>query len=345
MQYHQLGNSSLNVSALCLGTMTWGEQNNQQEAFEQLDYAIDQGINFIDTAELYPVPPKAETYTKTESIIGEWIKQRANRDQFILATKVTGPGDWVSYMRLGPRLDRHNIITAAEASLARLNTDYIDLYQVHWPERQTNFFGQLNYPYSIDEQIVAIEETLSALNELVISGKVRHIGISNETPWGAMQYLQLAEKHGMAQVVSIQNPYNLLNRTFEIGLAEFAHREQLSLLAYSPMAFGALSGKYLHGAKPANARLTLFSRFARYSNPQAIKATEQYVAIAKQHNLDPAQMALAFVSSRPFVTSNIIGATSMEQLKANIASINLTLADEVLEEIEAVHTEQPNPAP
>ncbi|MDE1462768.1 NADP(H)-dependent aldo-keto reductase [Spartinivicinus poritis] len=345
MQYHPLGNSSLKVSELCLGTMTWGEQNNQQEAFEQLDCAMDQGINFIDTAELYPVPPKAETYTKTESIIGEWIKQRANRDQFILATKVTGPGDWVSYMRQGPRLDRSNIIAAADASLARLNTDYIDLYQVHWPERQTNFFGQLSYPYPIEEQTVAIEETLAALSELVKSGKVRYIGISNETPWGAMQYLQLAQQHSMARVVSIQNPYNLLNRTFEIGLAEFTHREQLGLLAYSPMAFGALSGKYLHGAKPANARLTLFSRFARYSNPQAVKATEQYVAIAKRHHLDPAQMALAFVSSRPFVTSNIIGATSMEQLKANIDSINLELSEEVLEEIEAVHTEQPNPAP
>ncbi|WP_163832573.1 NADP(H)-dependent aldo-keto reductase [Spartinivicinus ruber] len=345
MQYRQLGNSPLNVSTLCLGTMTWGEQNTQQQAFEQLDYALDQGINFIDTAELYPVPPKAETYSKTESIIGDWIKQRNNRDKFILATKVTGPGDWVNYMRQGPRLDRENILAAADASLSRLNTDYIDLYQVHWPERQTNFFGQLNYPPPSEEQAVSIEETLAALNELVESGKVRHIGISNETPWGAMRYLQLAEKRGMAKAVSIQNPYNLLNRTFEIGLAEFAHRENLGLLAYSPMAFGALSGKYLHGAKPANARLTLFSRFARYSNPQAIKATEKYVEIAQRHKLDPAQMALAFVSSRPFVASNIIGATSMDQLKANINSINLALADAVLEEIESVHTEQPNPAP
>lgn len=229
MQYRPLGKSSLNVSALCLGTMTWGEQNDQQQAFQQLDYALDQGINFIDTAELYPVPPKADTYTRTESIIGEWIKQRNNRDKFILATKVTGPGDWVGYMRQGPRLDRGNILAAAEASLSRLNTDLIDLYQLHWPERQTNFFGRLNYPYPTQEQVVTIEETLSALNELVTSGKVRHIGISNETPWGAMQYLQIAEKLGMERIASIQNPYNLLNRTFEIGLAEFAHREQLSL--------------------------------------------------------------------------------------------------------------------
>ncbi len=347
MKYKILGDSGLEVSRICLGTMTYGDQNTETEAHEQLDYALAQGVNFIDTAELYPVPPVAETQGRTEQYIGTWLRERGHRDQVILATKVVGPGDWVGYFRTGrPRLDRQNVEAALHASLRRLQTDYVDLYQLHWPDRATNFFGKLGYESGPDDpDAVPIEETLEALNELVRTGKVRSIGISNETPWGMMRYLELARRHGLPNIVSIQNPYNLLNRTFEVGLAEIAYREQVGLLAYSPMAFGVLSGKYLNGAKPAGSRLALFTRFDRYSNPQAEAAAGAYVALAREHGLDPAQMALAYVNSRPFLTSNIIGATSMEQLRTNIASMELELSEEVLAGIEAIHTRQPNPSP
>ncbi|RRJ85363.1 NADP(H)-dependent aldo-keto reductase [Aestuariirhabdus litorea] len=346
MLYGDLGGTGLKISRLCLGTMTWGEQNTPEEGWRQLDIARAHGVNFIDTAELYPVPPKAETYTRTETILGQWLSRQSRREELVIATKVAGPGEWVSYMReSGARLDRASVIAACNASLKRLQTDYIDLYQVHWPERSTNFFGQLSYQHQPGDDGYPIEETLSALNELVQAGKVRHIGISNETPWGTMEYLRQAERHGWPRPVSIQNPYNLLNRSFEVGLAEIAHREQLGLLAYSPLAFGTLSGKYLHGAQPPQGRLTLFSRFSRYNNPQAVKATEAYVALANERGLDPAQMALAYVTSRPFVDSNIIGATTEEQLLSNLASIDLALDEQTLEEIEAIHTRQPNPAP
>ncbi|MBU2710206.1 NADP(H)-dependent aldo-keto reductase [Zooshikella harenae] len=347
MDYRPLANTSLNVSRLCLGTMTWGEQNNKAEAFQQLDYATSLGVNFIDTAELYPVPPKANTYTTTEKILGKWLTLHKHRNDLIIATKAAGPGDWVSYINeTGPTLKRSDIMRAVEGSLKRLNTDYIDLYQIHWPARSTNFFGQLGYQFAEDKpNIASIEETLSSLNELVKSGKVRYIGVSNETPWGVSQYLQLADKHDWPKLVSIQNPYNLLNRTYEIGLAEFAQREHVGLLAYSPLAFGVLSGKYLYGAKPAGARLTLFSRFSRYTNPYAQKATEAYVQLAEQYGLDPAQMALAFVSSRPFTTSTIMGTTTIEQLKTDIASWDVTLNDEVLNAIERIHQQYSNPAP
>jgi aryl-alcohol dehydrogenase-like predicted oxidoreductase len=347
MKYTTLGDSGIRVSRICLGTMTYGEQNTEAEAHEQLDYAFEQGVNFIDTAELYPVPPIAETQGRTEQYIGTWLQSRHHRDQVILATKVTGPGDWVDYFRDGrPRLDRKNIEAALDASLHRLQTDYIDLYQLHWPDRSTNFFGQLGYSHGSDDpDTVPIEETLKVLNDLVRAGKIRAIGVSNETPWGVMQYLELARRHEWPNVVSIQNPYNLLNRTFEIGLGEIADREGVGLLAYSPLAFGVLSGKYGDGARPTGARLTLFERFDRYSNPQAEDATAEYVALARAHGLDPAQMALAYVNSRPFLTSNIIGATTMAQLAANIASIDLDLPPEVLEGIEAIHTRQPNPSP
>lgn len=345
MRYRQLGQTDIEVSEICLGTMTWGKQNNQAEAFEQLDYALDYGVNFIDTAEMYAVPPSAETYGTTETIIGNWISERKNRDQFILATKVVGPflGDYVRGGNV--RLNRKSIEQAVDDSLKRLQTDYIDLYQVHWPDRSTNYFGQLGYTHNPDEAMTPIEETLEALNSLVISGKIRHIGISNETPWGTMEYVRLAKELGWARVASIQNPYNLLNRTFEVGLAEIAHREQVGLLAYSPLAFGVLSGKYLGGQRPEGARLTLFDRFVRYTNPQAVKATEMYVNIAKKYELDPSHMALAYVTSRPFVTSNIIGATTMEQLKINLSSSEVELSKEVIKEIENVHKEHPNPAP
>jgi aryl-alcohol dehydrogenase-like predicted oxidoreductase len=346
MEYRQLGKTDVKVSAICLGTMTWGEQNTEIEAHEQLDYALAAGINFIDTAEMYPVPPRKETYGLTETYIGNWIKQRNNRNKFILATKVVGRANGFEYIREGnPCLDRRNIEQALNASLKRLQTDYIDLYQLHWPDRNTNYFGKLGYEHQPDDQPAPLEQTLDVLADLIKTGKIRYIGISNETPWGTMKLLQLAGQRNLPRIVSIQNPYSLLNRTFEVGLAEIAHREQVGLLAYSPLAFGVLSGKYLHGSQPQGARLTLFKRFSRYTNPQADKATELYVNLANQYGLDPAQMALAYVNSRSFLTSNIIGATTINQLKSNLASINITLAPEILEGIEHIHTQIPNPGP
>ncbi len=346
MKYKRLGRTDLEVSLLCLGTMTWGEQNTEADAFEQLDYAIDQGINFIDTAELYPVAPKEETQGKTEICLGNWLSQRNNREQLIIASKVCAQADWIPYLRNGTaRLDRKNIEAALDASLKRLQTDYLDLYQLHWPERDTNFFGKLDYYHAPDKDGVPIVETLGVLKDLVQAGKIRHIGISNETAWGMSSYLRLAEQNDLPRIVSIQNPYNLLNRSFEVGLSEFAHREDAGLLAYSPLAFGVLSGKYLNNAKPAGARITLFERFSRYNNEQGVACTAAYVNLARESGLDPAQMALAFVNTRPFLTSNIIGATNMAQLKANIASLDVTLSKDVLREIENIHNRQPNPCP
>lgn len=343
MEYRQLGPTDIKVSVICLGTMTWGEQNTEKEAFAQLDKATAYGVNFIDTAELYPAPPVAETWTRTEQIIGNWLRQRGRHDDLVLATKVSGPG--LDYMDGGRRLNRKHIERAVEGSLQRLGVDCIDLYQLHWPDRNTNFFGRLDYSHQEDDDSTPIEETLDVMDGLVKAGKIRQYGLSNETPWGAMRYLAESRIKQQMRPVSIQNPYNLLNRSFEIGLAEIAHREYLGLLAYSPMAFGVLSGKYLHGSKPADGRLTLFARFQRYSNPQAQKATEAYVSLARESGLDPGQMALAFVTSRSFVTSNIIGATTIEQLDSNLASSELKLSNELLHAIEAIHTEQPNPAP
>ncbi len=343
MQIRPLGNTGIDVSRLCLGTMTFGEQNTEAEAHAQLDRAVAFGVNFIDAAEMYPVPPKAETQGLTESYVGSWLKGRQSRDDVVIATKAAGPG--IKHIRGGPRLTRAHLHEAIDASLARLNTDYVDLYQLHWPDRSTNFFGRLGYTHDEDEQATDLEETLSALKELVDAGKVRAVGLSNETPWGVMRCLQLAESLGLPRVASIQNPYNLLNRTFEVGLAEIAHREQVGLLAYSPLAFGVLSGKYLDGARPPGARLTLWDRFSRYSSDQAIDATRAYVELAREHALDPAQMALAYVNSRSFLTSNIIGATTMEQLESNLASESLVLADDVIEGIEAIHHRLPNPSP
>lgn len=345
MEKRELGSTGLQVSLICLGTMTWGEQNTEREAFEQLDYAVDQGINFIDAAEMYPVPPRAETQGLTETYLGNWLKQRGCRDDLIIASKVAGPGNGLDYVRNGPRLTRQHIREAVQSSLRRLQTDYLDLYQVHWPDRNTNFFGKLGYEHCADEQMTPIEETLETLDELVRDGLVRHVGLSNETPWGTMRYLQLAEQRGWPRVVSIQNPYNLLNRSFEVGLAEIAHREKVGLLAYSPLAFGVLSGKYLNGQRPENARVTLFSRFSRYTSEQAENATAAYVALAQQHGLTPVQMALAYVNGRDFVTSNIIGATTMAQLKENIDSASVTLSAEVLSGIESIHHRFTYPSP
>lgn len=346
MLYRPLGRTGIQVSALCLGTMTFGEQNTEAEAHAQLDLAFSIGINFIDTAEIYPVPPCAETYGQTETIIGNWLKSRRCRDRVILATKVAGPADWLPYLRGGKnRLDRTNIEAAIDGSLKRLKTDWIDLYQLHWPDRRTNFFGKLGYVPEDDTYSVPLWETLDVLGDLVKAGKVRYVGVSNETPWGLMRYLALAEQHDLPRVASIQNPYNLLNRTFEIGLAEIAIREQCGLLAYSPLGFGVLSGKYLNGQRPPGARITRYARFNRYLNPEAERATAEYVALARLHGLDPAQMALAWVTRRPFVTSTIIGATTLEQLKSNIGSLDVRLDDAVIAGIEAIHTKQPNPAP
>ena len=345
MDLRNLGRSDLKVSALCLGSMTWGEQNSEMEAFAQLDRARAAGINFLDTAEMYPVPPRAETYGRTEQIIGQYFKARGNRADWVLASKVAGPGNGIGYIRGGQlKHDSAHIVAALDASLERLQTDWIDLYQLHWPERSTNFFGQLGYQHR-EQAFTPLRETLEVLAEQVKAGKIRHIGLSNETPWGTLKYLQLAESLDLPRMVSIQNPYNLLNRTFEVGLAEIAQREDCGLLAYSPLAFGMLSGKYENGARPAKARISLYSRFTRYTNPQAEAACARYVALAREHGLDPAQMALAFVNSRPFVTSNIIGATSLEQLESNLASAQFKLSDEVLDGIEAIQRAQPNPAP
>ena len=346
MHYRQLGRTDLNVSALCLGTMTWGEQNTKEQGFAQIERAKTAGINFLDTAEMYPVPPRPETYAATERVIGNWFKRQGDRADWILASKIAGPGNGISHIRDGQlKFNREHIVAALDASLQRLQTDWIDLYQLHWPERSTNFFGKLGYQHTQDHLDTPLQETLQVLDEQVKAGKIRHVGLSNETPWGTMKFLGLADSGNLPRPVSIQNPYNLLNRTFEVGLAEVAIREQCGLLAYSPLAFGMLSGKFENGARPAGSRLALFSRFTRYANDQAIAATSRYVALAREHGLDPAQMALAFVTAQPFVTSNIIGATSLEQLDSNLASIDLQLSEEVLAGIEAIHKAQPNPAP
>ncbi len=343
MERRTLGNTDIKVSSICLGTMTWGEQNTQDEAFTQLDMAMDYGVNFIDTAEMYPVPPKAETYTATETIIGNWLKQRGHHKDLILASKICGPG--FDYMDGGRLMTPEHIEKAVEGSLKRLGVESIDLYQLHWPDRNTNFFGKLGYEHLNDFDGTPIEETIDALEALIKAGKIRQYGLSNETPWGAMEHLRISRNKGMNPPVSIQNPYNLLNRTFEVGLAEIAHRENLGLLAYSPLAFGTLSGKYLNNAKPKGARITLYERFQRYNSTESRKAIEAYVNLAKEHHLDPAQMALAYVTGRSFVTTNIIGATNLTQLESNLRSSSLDLSTGVLESIEAIHKRFPNPAP
>jgi aryl-alcohol dehydrogenase-like predicted oxidoreductase len=346
VRYNKLGQSDLDVSVICLGTMTFGEQNTEQEGHQQLDYAVSQGVNFIDTAELYAIPANPDTYGETERIIGTWLSKRGKREDVVLATKIAGPGPgWIDHIRGGQsRFTQSHIDEALEASLTRLQTDYVDLYQLHWPERKTNFFGRLGYE-SEESEFTPIKETLEALSRHVKAGKIRYIGLSNETPWGMMSFINIAKQYDLPVIASNQNPYSLLNRTYEIGCAEISHREKVGLLAYSPLGFGVLSGKYLNNQKPNGARLSLWSQFGRYSNPQAIQATQAYVDLAVQYGLEPAQMALSFVNTRPFLTANIIGATSLEQLSMNINSVDVDLPIDLIEKIEEIHTRYPNPSP
>jgi aryl-alcohol dehydrogenase-like predicted oxidoreductase len=345
MEYRALGRTNVKVSILCLGTMTWGQQNTEAEGHAQMDLAVGKGINFFDTAELYPIPPKQETQGRTEEIIGRWFAVRKTRDKIVLATKVVGRSQ-STYFRGGEisRLHRDHIIRAVEGSLRRLRTDYIDLYQIHWPDRPIQLFGGLNYRHQSDAGI-PIVETLAALGELVEQGKVRHVGISNETAWGTMKYLQVAGAKELPRIVSIQNVYNLLSRNFEHGLSEIAHRENVGLVAYSPLAQGYLTGKYENGALPEGSRKQLFDRLQRYETPNAAPATAAYLELARKHGLDPAQMALQFVSTRPFVTSTVIGATTMEQLKTDISSIHVTLTEEVLKAIDVTNGIYTYPCP
>ncbi|MFK7865815.1 MAG: NADP(H)-dependent aldo-keto reductase [Alphaproteobacteria bacterium] len=348
MRTRKLGNSDIDVSVICLGTMTFGEQTNLEESFKQMDYALDHGVNFWDTAEMYSVPPRAETYGLTETYIGKWLAQnQEKRDKIVLATKVAGASTRLNYMRphldpSGTKLDRQSVMEAADASLKRLNTDYIDLYQVHWPARNTNMFDRLSYVHLENEVATPILETLDALGDLVKQGKVRTIGISNETPWGVMEYLNLAKEHNLPRVQSIQNPYNLLKRDFEIGLAEMACRADIGLLAYSPLAMGVLSGKYLNDARPAGSRMALFGQyFPRYLSERAQQETRKYVELAREYGLDPAMMANSYVNDRPFVTSNIIGATTFDQLVVAVESEKLRLPDDLLRKLEAIHNANP----
>jgi len=345
MQKVRLGNSDIYVSKICLGSMTWGQQNNEDDAHAQLDYARDHGINFVDTAEMYPVPPLEKTQGLTEQYIGSWITKRGARDQLVLATKVAGPAEWLPHLRGGPRLNAEHINKALNDSLTRLNTDYVDLYQLHWPERATNYFGQLGYEHKENDDSIPLLETLECIKALLESGKIRAYGLSNETPWGLMSCISIAQKLGMPSPVSVQNPYNLLNRVYEVGMAECSHRENVGLLAYSPLAFGVLSGKYMNGARPSGARITLFDRFTRYTHGRADSAVADYAALAQGYDLSLVELSLGFVTSRSFVTSNIIGATSMAQLEENIRTIDVTIGEELMSELEALHLLHTYPCP
>jgi len=345
MKFKKLGNTDLDVSLICLGTMTWGTQNTEKDAFEQMDYSVNQGVNFFDTAEIYSVPPTSDSYGKTEIMIGNWFEKRKNRDKIILASKVAGPGcDWIRGG--GNNFDEKKIGEAIDGSLKRLKTDYIDLYQLHWPERSTNFFGRRDYSYNNKEgEWNSFENILDALGKYIKSGKIRYIGMSNETPYGLSRYLEISKNKGAPRMMSVQNPYSLVNRTYEIGMSEISIRQKCGLLVYYPLAAGALSGKYRNGEMPKNSRMALFKGWERHLNPLAMRAYDEYYKLAKDFNLTMVQLAQSFVNSRPFVTSNIIGATTMEQLKENIDSVNIDFTDEMMERVDKIHNENPNPSP
>lgn len=345
MKYTILPNTSLKISKLCLGTMTWGQQNTEAEAHEQLDFAIEKGINFIDCAEMYPVPANPNTQGRTETYIGNWLTKKKNREDLIIATKIAGPSRSMDHIRQPLDFSKKSLEEAIHKSLKRLQTDYIDLYQLHWPERNTNYFGQRDYTHKENEAWQDnFAEVLSNLEAFVRDGKIRHIGLSNETPFGVMRCIE-EFRNGKLKIVSVQNPYNLVNRKDEIGLSEILQRENIGYLAYSPLGFGTLSGKYLNGTATKNSRINQFNQYTRYSSQQAFDATEKYAEIARNHNLSFAQMALAFIIQKKFVTAPIIGATSIEQLAENIESINVTLSKEILKEIDVIHNQIPNPAP
>lgn len=345
MKYTTLPHTNIKVSKLCLGTMTWGNQNTEEEGFAQMSFATDRGVNFFDCAEMYPVPATAETYSKTEQIIGNWFKKSGKRDQVVLATKIAGPGDYTAHIRTNG-FSPEALKDAVNQSLKRLQTDYIDLYQLHWPERQTNTFGVRDYKHNPDDSWTDnFNEILHTFDGIIKEGKVRHIGISNEKAWGAMRYLEESKINHLPRMITIQNAYSLLNRMFEGDLAEISIRENLGLLAYSPMAFGVLSGKYIKGTDSENSRLNMFSRYTRYSSERATQATKAYLKLAEDNKMSLAQMSLAFVTQQPFVTSTIIGATNLKQLEENIASVDLSLSSKCLQTIEKVHSSIPNPSP
>ena len=345
MDYNLLPGTEIKVSKICLGTMTFGRQNNEKEGHDQMDYSYDRGINFFDTAELYPVPPSPETQGETEKIIGSWLNKTGKRDKIIIASKVAGPSSFSQHIRKNMSYSKATINEAINNSLNRLRTDYIDLYQIHWPERVTNFFGKRGFEFHKEDQWkYNFDLILDVLNENIKEGKIRHIGISNETPWGLMRYVNESNVN-RPKIISIQNPYSLLNRTFEIGNSEVCHKENIGLLAYSPLGFGTLTGKYLGGNMPKNARLTLFPHYDRFSNKESKKAIQKYYDLAKENGMSLTTMALSFVNDRSFVTSNIIGATSIDQLKENIDSYKIFLSDEILDKINIIHNNQPNPAP
>ncbi|MBO6518965.1 MAG: aldo/keto reductase [Rhodospirillales bacterium] len=346
MQYNDLGRTGIRVSRICMGTMTFGGQNTEAEAFRLMDMCADHGVNFYDSAEMYAFPANPKTQGLSEEILGSWIKARGNRADTVIATKITGPGARFGHIRGGDlKFTRRQVADAVDNSLKRLGTDYIDLYQTHWPERKTNYFGQLGYAHDpSDAGGTPIDDVVDAMQAMIDAGKIRAFGVSNETPWGVMKHLEAAGD-GAARICAIQNPYSLLNRTFEVGLAEIAVREDVGLFGYSPLGFGALTGKYLGGALPQGSRLQLFPDFKRNFKPRGIEATEKYVALARAHDIAPAAMAIAFVNSRPFLTSNIIGATNEDQLAVNLSAEDLVLSDDVLAGIEAIHNDIPNPAP
>ena len=346
MNYKKLGSTDVDVSTICLGTMTWGEQNSKADGFEQMDYAIDNGVNFWDTAEIYAIPMREETYGETENIIGEWFKKTKKRDKVILATKGSGPTSKEYIRGGGCSYDKKSMSEALEKSLKRMQTDYIDLYQLHWPERNTNFFGKQGYEHDSNEKNwIAFEEILENLKKFVDAGKIRYVGLSNETAWGLAKCLELSKLKNLPKMMAVQNPYNLLNRTYEVGLAEISVREQSGLLAYSPLAFGYLTGKYRNNNMPKGSRIDLFKDFTRYNNENSIKAIEEYYKISQKFNLDFAQMSIKFCEIQPFVTSVIIGATTMQQLKTNVESVNVKLNNEIINEINEVQKIYPNPCP
>jgi len=344
MEYRKLGDSDLTISALSLGTMTFGEQNTEADAHQQLDFAVSRGVNFIDTAEMYPVPPRGETVHRTESYIGSWLKDQP-RDKLIIASKIAGPARGFGWIRNGPRIDRENIHAAIDASLRRLQTDYLDLYQIHWPDRYVPMFGATSYDVSQEQDSTPIAEQLEIFGELVQAGKIRYLGISNETPWGVSEFARCAEQLKLPKIASIQNAYHLLNRTFESGLAETCHHNNVGLLAYSPLAFGWLTGKY-HADAQADGRISLFPGFGqRYNKTNVPPATAEYLRIAQEAGLTPTQLALAFVRTRWFTSSVILGATTLDQLKENLDCADIVLTPDTIQQIEAVHQRFPNPAP